>query len=115
MTTYEKIEALCTEKGLTISEVCTATGVRRSVLTELKMGRTKTLSIRTTEKIAAFFALPTAYFIEDDTDGEIPETKAKRMQLYHLTQSATEEELDVLLTIMNNIRTGVKGQDENAK
>ena len=52
---YKVIEALCAEKGISITKMCKEAGVSRAPLTELKMGRTQSLSIENAEKIAAYF------------------------------------------------------------
>lgn len=112
MDTYKKIEELCLAKGITVSDVAKGADVRRSVFTELKMGRTKELSIPTIEKIADFLGVPPAYFLEDAPDDSADETKLKRMQIYRLTEKASEEDLDALLTIIQNLTT--RQDDENA-
>lgn len=111
MDTYARIEKLCAERGFTVSDVAKGTGVRRSVFTELKMGRTKKLSIPTLEKIAAFFDVPVAYFLEKEPTGVTPDVKQKRMQIYRLTEKASEEDLDALLTIIQNL---TRQDDDNA-
>lgn len=112
MDTYRKIEELCLSKGITVSDVAKGADIRRSVLTELKMGRTKKLSIPTIEKIADFLGVPPAYFLEDNEGGQADETKLKRMQIYRLTEKASEEDLDALLTIIQNLTT--RQDEENA-
>ena len=58
MDTYSVIKQLCDEKGIKLSKLSAEIGIRSSVFTELKMGRTKKLSIVTLQKIAAFFEVP---------------------------------------------------------
>lgn len=52
---YEKIQHLCDESNITISKMCSEAKVSRGAITDLKMGRTKTLSSSTLTKIAGFF------------------------------------------------------------
>ena len=52
---YNLIESLCKEKGTNITAMCKAAKISRAPLTELKMGRSKTLSSATLSKIAAYF------------------------------------------------------------
>ena len=42
---YNLIESLCKEKGTNITAMCKAAKISRAPLTELKMGRSKTLSV----------------------------------------------------------------------
>lgn len=50
---YESIKALCDERGITVSRMCTDAGISKGILTDLKMGRKNTLSGSTLSKIAA--------------------------------------------------------------
>lgn len=52
---YKRIEALCKEEGITVTEMCRRAGVPRANLTELKMGRQQTLGLNSLEKIAQYF------------------------------------------------------------
>ena len=51
---YKRIETMCKDKGVNITEMCKASGASRGSLTDLKMGRTTGLSASTLSKIAAF-------------------------------------------------------------
>lgn len=50
---YETIKSLCSERGMTVSRMCTQAGISKGILTDLKMGRKNTLSGKTLSKIAA--------------------------------------------------------------
>lgn len=63
---YELIENLCKEKGTNITAMCKASGVSRAPLTELKMGRSKTLSSATLSKIAAYFGVSVDYLLGNE-------------------------------------------------
>ena len=54
---YERIAALCNDKGVSIYRLCKEAGVQPSVLTELKMGRTKGLAAKNLQRIAAYFSI----------------------------------------------------------
>ena len=60
---YNLIESLCKEKGTNITAMCKATKISRAPLTELKMGRSKTLSSATLSKIAAYFGVSVDYLL----------------------------------------------------
>lgn len=51
---YERIQSACKAKGLSVSAMCLQLGMSKSVLSDLKAGRKKTLSADTLGKIAAF-------------------------------------------------------------
>ena len=52
---YKRIEALCKNEGITITEMCRRAGVPRANLTELKMGRQQTLGLNSLARISAYF------------------------------------------------------------
>ncbi len=55
---YERIEALCYHNATTITAMCKELGISRSVLSELRSGRTKELSVHNLRKIADYFEIP---------------------------------------------------------
>lgn len=60
---YERIESLCTDRGVNITQMCREAGITRGNLSELKMGRTATLSSKTLLKISAYFDVPMEYLL----------------------------------------------------
>lgn len=64
---YKRIEDLCSRNGMNITEMCREAGVARSNLTDLKMGRTNTLSSKTLVSIANYFDVPLEYLLHGDT------------------------------------------------
>ena len=54
---YKRIESLCKERGVNITQMCKDAGIPRGNLTELKMGRTIALSTKTLDKISAYFGV----------------------------------------------------------
>jgi transcriptional regulator with XRE-family HTH domain len=52
---YERIEDFCKERKVNITQMCREANVPRAALTDLKMGRSKELSIKTLERIADYF------------------------------------------------------------
>ena len=60
---YEKIQALCLQKGIKPGRICTDTGLSRGMLTDLKMGRTKTLSAKNTQIIADYLGVSVDYLL----------------------------------------------------
>lgn len=54
---YTAIEILCKRRNVTITEMCRESGASRGSLTDLKKGRTETLSSETMRKIADYFGV----------------------------------------------------------
>lgn len=60
---YETIDCLCKNAGKTITQMCSESGIARASLTDLKMGRKKSLSAQTLGKIAAYFGVSVDYLL----------------------------------------------------
>lgn len=54
---YETIARLCFEKGITIAAMCKELGLRQEIVSDLKHGRAKMLSIGTASLIADYLAV----------------------------------------------------------
>lgn len=54
---YERIESLCTQKGIRPGRLCNDLGISRGLITDLKMGRKKSVNAETAQKIAAYFGI----------------------------------------------------------
>lgn len=66
MSIYQKIEKLCHTRGITITDMCREASIPRSIFTELKKGRAKSLSSKTLAKLSAYFSLPVEHFIDSN-------------------------------------------------
>lgn len=103
MNTYEKIKSMCDDRGIKLSVLAEKTGIRSSVFTELKMGRTKQLSTATLEKIAGFFGVPVSFLLDDPgtADDKKEQLFKKRMLLFDISEKATEEDLDTIIKLVD--------------
>jgi len=63
MDMYSIIKSLCDERGISIYEMCKDTGIGRSVISELKAGRSKTLGADKARKIAEYFNVSVDYLL----------------------------------------------------
>ena len=97
MEMYEKIRLLCERDGIRFSSLALETGLRSSVFTELKMGRTRSLSVVTLKKIADYFDVPLDYFVSPK-ESETP-IAAKRRVLADTALMLDEAELDSLISM----------------
>lgn len=66
-TMYKRIEELCVQKGVTITEMCRGAGIPRATLSELKMERTTQLSTKNLEKLSVYFSVPMDYWLGTET------------------------------------------------
>lgn len=60
---YTRIESLCNEKGIRPGRLCDEMNLSRSLMTDLKMGRKKTVNAQTAQKIADFLGVSVAYLL----------------------------------------------------
>ncbi len=60
---YETIQSLCAEKGIRPGRLCGDLGLSRSLMTDLKMGRKKSLSAQTAQAIAGYFGVSVGYLL----------------------------------------------------
>ena len=60
---YERIEGMCKERGISITDMCRESKAPRGSLGDLKKGRIAKLSIDTLEKLSAYFSVPIEYIL----------------------------------------------------
>lgn len=65
---YENINALCSEKGIKPSKMCSDIGISRGLITDLKMGRKNGVTAVTAQKIASYFGVSVGYLIGEDAE-----------------------------------------------
>lgn len=63
---YETIQELCDAKGIRPGRLCDELGLSRGLMTDLKMGRKKSLSAQTAQTIASYFGVTVAYLLDKD-------------------------------------------------
>ena len=111
-TLYERIISLCQEKGITGGKMCTDLRMSKGTLTDLKMGRQKSLSAEKAQKIAAYFGVSVGYLLGEeekdikkeqpiDFDGLSKKQKSfidKVMQM----SDAELDRLDKILSLVEN-------------
>ena len=66
MNLYERIESLCKEHGINITQMCRETGLTRAKLSDLKMGRTRSLAASALSKIAGYFGVSVDYLLGEE-------------------------------------------------
>ena len=66
---FARIEQLCEKKGIRPGRLCDELGLSRGLMTDLKMGRKKTVNAETAQKIAGFFGVSVGYLLgQEESD-----------------------------------------------
>lgn len=70
---YENIQKLCQVKGIRPGRLCDELGLSRGLMTDLKMGRKKSISAETAQKIAAYFGVSVGHLLgqQENAAGDI--------------------------------------------
>lgn len=108
-TLYENIKSLCDEKGVSGGKMCLDIGASKSLMTGLKMGRTKTINMETAQKIADYFGVSVDRVLgseqkEKNSTPEGMELDAETIQLKEIWDSADHEERKALLAMAEMLK-----------
>lgn len=68
---YETIQSLCVEKGIRPGRLCADLGLSRSLMTDLKMGRKKSLSAQTAQAVASYFGVTVGYLLGQQESADV--------------------------------------------
>lgn len=63
---YENILSLCQSKNIRPGRLCDELELSRGLMTDLKMGRKKSVSAQTAQKIAAYFGVSVGYLLDQE-------------------------------------------------
>lgn len=96
---YETIEALCQKENIRPGALCTKLGISRSLMTDLKMGRKKSVSAETAQKIAAHFGVTVGCLL-----GETDELEDVDIAFYGQYRELTEEQKDAVRQMVRLMR-----------
>ncbi len=68
LTLYDRLNALCKERGIKGGRMCAELNLSKSLMTDLKSGRKKTVSAPTAQKLAAYFGVSVGYLLGEETE-----------------------------------------------
>ena len=107
VTLYERIISLCKERGITGGKMCTDLQMSKGTITDLKMGRQKSLSAEKAQKIAAYFDVSVGYLLGEETKKEQPTEydglSEKRKALIDFAMSVPDDKAEMILRVMKSI------------
>ena len=74
---YESILHLCQNRGIRPGRLCDDLGLSRGLMTDLKMGRKKSVNAETAQKIAAYFGVSVGYLLGQEGSGSMAGSTAQ--------------------------------------
>lgn len=107
-TLYENIRNLCSEGNIKPGRMCVDLGLSKSLMTDLKAGRKKTIRADTAQKIADYFGVTVDRVLGAEKETAAPKdvglnyTDSELLQAYHVADARTKEAIRTLL--------GIKGE-----
>ena len=117
MTFYDKVTALCLDRGISITALATTLGYSQSAATTWKNSKGLPRA-NTIKKMADYFGVPISYFTDTDPAAQVPpapeaqkekptvqddELSDKRKALIDVAVNATGDTLDLLLRVAQSI------------
>lgn len=103
-TTYERIKEICAERGITINKMCNEIGISYGIMSNLKAGKTKSLSAETLAKIANYFNVLADTLLGDIKSPTSEEIGPVRRALLEEIKDYSEEEAALLLARARKIK-----------
>ena len=110
VTLYERLVALCRERGIKGGRMCTDLGISKSLMTDLKSGRKKGVNAETAHKLAEYFGVSVGYLLgeeEKDAKKEQPTDfdglSEKRKALMQFAMDVPEDKAEMILRVMKSI------------
>lgn len=94
---YKRIEALCKQKGVSITQMCKNCGASRGSLGDLANNRIQSLSSSTIQKIASYFNVSTDLLLGNETNHKREDKDIRRIQ--RMKQKASAEDWEKFMKI----------------
>ena len=118
---YIRIESLCKERGINITQMCRDAEIPRGNLTDLKKGRTAALSTKTLVKISEYFGVSVEYLlgneqkekaaidvVDDDLQEYLDELRSRpeKRMLFSVTKNATKSQIEAIVKMIEEMQDG---------
>lgn len=98
---YESIQKLCQRDGIRPGRLCDQLSISRGLMTDLKMGRKKSLSAETAQKIAGYFGVSVAYLLGQEEHDILDEVD---VAFYGEFKELTEEQKSAVRSMVRLMR-----------
>lgn len=104
---YENIKELCDEKGVKPGKMCTEASVSKGLITDLKMGRKKTVHVETAQKIADYFGVTVDRVLGAEKETAVPKDDGlspMESQLMEYVRALTDDQKKMLLAQLQALK-----------
>lgn len=106
---YESIQILCKEKGVRPGRMCDDLGISRGLMTDLKMGRKKTVNAQTAQKIASYLGVTVARLLGHESGDVLDEID---VAFYGEFKELTEEQRQTVRDMVRLMRQRTLAEHE---
>lgn len=106
-TLYENIRALCSEKNIKPGKMCVELGLSKSLMTDLKAGRKKTVRVDTARKIADYFGVTVDRVLGAEKETAAPKDDGLspvESQLMESVRALTDDQKRMLLAWLKSLK-----------
>ena len=108
VTLYERLSDLCEEKGIKGGRMCIELGFSKSLMTDLKSGRKKSVNAETAQKIASYFGVSVGYLLGEEEKEEKPTADSDELsenvkKLVDFAKSVPDDKVEMMLRVMKSI------------
>ena len=101
---FARIQSLCLEKDIRPGRLCDELGLSRSLITDLKMGRKKTVNAQTAQKIADYLDVSVAYLLGQSENRSEDVLDAVDVAFYGDFKELNDEEKDAVRDMVRLMR-----------
>lgn len=106
---YESIQILCKEKGVRPGRMCDELGISRGLMSDLKMGRKKTVNAQTAQKIASYLGVTVARLLGHESGDILDEID---VAFYGEFKELTEEQRQTVRDMVRLMRQRTLAEHE---
>lgn len=106
---YENLSSLCKARDIKGAKMCADLGISKSLMTDLKSGRKKTVTAETAQKLADYFNVSVGYLLGTDSEKEKTVTTesdgldAASMELVNMILQLNDQEKQMLLAQLKTL------------
>ena len=112
---YESIVALCERSGIRPGRLCDELGISRGLMTDLKMGRKKSVNAETAQKIASFFGVSVGYLLGIEGSDTVNAVNLDQIDVafYGEFKELSEEDKETVRDMVRIMRERRAGKQRN--